>query len=77
MHDIKKEFEFYVANKAEFLAKFRDKFIVLKNQTVIGAYDDRMTAIREASQANELGSFLVQHVTDVDEQVRFHSRYAR
>lgn len=55
---------------------FEGKFIVLKNKTVIGVFDDRMEAINETRKTNELGTFLVQHVVDSEEQVRFHSRHS-
>ena len=73
---LKSEFEHYLANKAEFLKRYLGRFIALKDGQVIGAFDDRVEAVRQVSKTHPLGSFLVQHVTESDEQVRFHSRHA-
>jgi len=74
MGDLKREFEFYLANKADFLAKYSGKVVVLKDQEVLGVYDDRLQAVRETMKDHELGSFLVQLVVEGSEEVRFHSR---
>jgi hypothetical protein len=76
MADLKQEFEYYLAHKADFLAKYKGKFIVLKDKQVIGTFDNRLTAIQETMKSHPLGSFLVQHVTESGEQMRFHSRVA-
>lgn len=70
------EFDFYLENKDVFHQQYEGKFIVLKNKVVIGVYTDRMEAINETRKTNELGTFLVQHVVDSEEQIRFHSRFS-
>lgn len=76
MDKLQEEFEYYLNNKKFFHEKYEGKFIVLKNKQVIGVYENRLLAINEARKMHELGTFLVQHVADSDEQIRFHSRYA-
>ena len=74
MADLRREFQFYLAHKAEFMAKHAGRFVALKDQEIIGVFDDRLTAIMETAKAHELGSFLVQQVTEFADQARFHSR---
>ena len=76
MAELKQEFEFYMENKDAFLEKYDGRFIVLKDREVIGVYDDRLKAIQETAKLHALGTFLVQYVTEADDQVRFHSRVA-
>lgn len=76
MADLKAEFQYYQTHKDEFHQKHEGKFIVIKDQKVIGVYENMLSAINETKKAHELGSFLVQHVNKSDEQVRFHSRYS-
>ncbi len=68
------EFEHYLANKEDFASKHGGKWIVIKNQEVIGVYDDQLEAIRGTQKQHELGTFLVQQVMPLVEQARFHSR---
>lgn len=62
MADLKKEFEFYLSNKAYFLRHYRGKFIVLKSCKVQGVHESRLEAIANASKKYRLGTFIVQHV---------------
>lgn len=73
---LKREFDFFLANQAELVKKYNGKFIVIKNQVVIGAYDDQATAVSETKKAHELGTFLVQKVEPGDQSYTqtFHSR---
>ena len=73
MADLKREFEYYRANKADFLKKYEGKFIVIKGQEVLGAFDEQLEAIDETRKAHELGTFLVQHVVE-DDVAFFYSR---
>lgn len=68
--DLKSEFRYYLDNKADFLAKYRDRFVVIKDHKVIGVFDDRLIAINETRKSHDMGTFLVQLVTEKDEQVR-------
>ena len=74
MTTLKQEFEFYLANKGEFLKKYDGKFIVIVDGKVIGVYDDQLEAITETSKLHPPGTFLVQHVSDTGGHARFHSR---
>ena len=70
------EFEFYLSNQDELVEEYDGKYIVIKNESVLGAYDDELTAISETQKAHELGTFLVQKVStgDAEYSQTFHSR---
>lgn len=74
MTDLKNEFQYYLANKETFLRDYENKYIVIKNHKVLGAYSEILDAVEETKKEHELGTFLVQHVTKDEGQVRFHSR---
>lgn len=75
---LKPEFEYFLAHKAELVKAYEGKFVVIKNQRVIGAFDDQPTAVAETQKTHALGTFLVQKVTPGDEAYTqtFHSRVA-
>lgn len=57
------EFKFYLNHQDNLVAKYDGKFVVIKGQTVLGAYDDELTAVSETSKSHEIGTFLVQQVS--------------
>lgn len=57
---LKKEFEHYLENQEAFVNKHNGKYIVIKDLTVIGEYDDELEAVQETSKTHELGTFIVQ-----------------
>lgn len=70
-----KEYEFYQKNKDEFVKKYIGKFIVIKNDKIIGVYDSQVDALKESVKTNDLGTFLIQEIKGNDEPViRFYSR---
>lgn len=73
---IENEFNFYLKNQIELVEKYNGKFIVLKNQSVIGIYDSQSEAYNETVKTEDLGTFLIQHCllgTDSYTQT-FHSQ---
>ncbi len=73
---LKPEFDYYLAHQSELVRQYNGKVIVIKNQEVIGVYDDQQRAISETEKMHSLGTFLVQKVspgTDAYSQT-FHSR---
>ena len=79
MYDaLKQEFEYYLEHQKEMVEQYDGKFIVIKDKTVIGVYDQELEAIKETTKEHELGTFLVQKIeagTDAHTQT-FHSRVA-
>lgn len=57
---LEKEFNYYLDNQDELVKKYNGKFIVIKNQKVIGDYSTELEAIKKTSQKEKLGTFLIQ-----------------
>jgi len=75
---LQKEFRFYIENQEDLVKKYNGKFVVIKDQNIIGAYHDELEAIKKTSEEHELGTFLVQKCepgTNSYTQT-FHSRVA-
>ena len=70
------EFEFYLSHQDEMVRKYDGKYIVIKNGNVLGVYDDALGAVTETQNSYELGTFLVQKVSEGDAEYSqtFHSR---
>ncbi len=73
---LQQEFRFYIEHQDEMVKKYNGKFIVIKDEIVLGAFDDELTAVTETRKAHELGTFLVQRVSpgDAAYSQTFHSR---
>lgn len=78
MSSLTESFNFYLANQADFVQRHNGKVIVIKDNQVIGVFDDEITAVNETQKKHEIGTFLVQKVgpgSDLYTQT-FHSRVA-
>ncbi len=75
---LEQDFQYYKDHQAEFVEKYDGKFIVLKNQAVIGVYENEIQAYEETKKAEKLGTFLIQHVSAGEEGYTqtFYSRVA-
>jgi len=73
---LEKEYKYYEEHKKELLEKYKDRFIVIVNQKVISDYSSREEALSKTVEIYELGKFLIQKITDQEEEIiqRFHSR---
>jgi hypothetical protein len=73
---LEREFDYFLANQEELVRQYRGKFVVIKDQKVIGVYDSELEAIEETSKAHELGTFLVQPAEPGSESYTqvYHSR---
>lgn len=75
---LEKEFEYYIAHQAELVQKYNGKILVIKDQKVIGVFENELEAINETSKTHQVGTFLV-HKCEPGEQnytMTFHSRVA-
>lgn len=73
---LEKEFNYYVKNQAELAKKYNGKYIVIKNQEVIGVFESEIEAVEKTSANHELGTFLVQKCEPGKESYTqtYHSR---
>ena len=73
---LQKEFQYYLDHQDEMVEQYDGKFVVIKDEAVLAAYDDELGAITETQKSHRLGTFLVQFVsrgTSAYTQT-FHSR---
>ena len=73
---LESEFRYYLEHQAALAEKHDGKFLVIKDQKVIGTYDDEEEAIKTTSREHELGTFLVQKCSSDPDSViyTYHSR---
>ena len=76
MEALEKEFTYYTTHQKELVKKYEGKYLVIKNEQVIGVYGTREEAIQEAMKDHKLGTFLVQYVQEGERNISqtFHSR---
>lgn len=73
---LEQEFKYYLDNQTELVEKYNNKFIAIKNQKVIGAYNSHGEALEQTSKAEKIGTFIIQHCIPGTEGYTqtFHSR---
>ena len=64
---LKKEFDYYRAHQDEMVAKYDGKVIAIKDGEVVGVFENDLSAVTETRKTHELGTFLVQRVSEGDE----------
>ncbi|MEI8200761.1 MAG: hypothetical protein WCG21_11925 [Eubacteriales bacterium] len=60
MGNLQEEFNYFEKNKESLIDKYQGKYIVIKNNEVLGAYNDTLSAINKTRETEALGTFLVQ-----------------
>lgn len=70
------EFEWFKKNHKELYEQYPNRYIVIKDKSIKGAYDSFEDALKFASEEFELGTFLVQYCSEGEEGYtqKFHSR---
>lgn len=73
---LEKEFQYYLDNQDDLVKIYNNKFIVIKNQTVINSFDSELDAFIVTSKEHEPGTFLIQYCEPGDESYTqsYHSR---
>lgn len=76
MPQLDKEFKFYLDHQAELVEKFNGKFLVIKDEEVIGVYDSENAAYFETEKIHPAGTFLIQFCEAGDKSYTqtYHSR---
>lgn len=64
MSDLNNEYQFYLSNQDELIKEYNDKVIVIKNQEVVGSFDNEEQAYFFAKEKFELGTFLIQRCSE-------------
>lgn len=73
---LEKEFQYYLANQSELAQKYNGKFVVIKGESVIGAYNSEADAYFITLKTEPIGTFLIQFCSSSTEShsQTFHSR---
>lgn len=58
--DRKRDFDFFIENYEKLYQKYGHKFLVIRNQEILGSYDSELSAINITSEKYPIGSFIVQ-----------------
>lgn len=67
---IAEEYNWYKENKSNLLTKFKDKYIVIKDNKVIGSYNTEANAyIESVENSHKVGTFLIQKVSVDDASI--------
>lgn len=76
MSELEKEFQFFKEHQNELVEKYIGRFIVIKDQEIIGDYDTELEALENSKEDHELGTFLIQHCLPGEDTYTqtFHSR---
>jgi hypothetical protein len=71
-----KEFKYFVDHQDELVKKYEGRFIVIVDESVVGAYSSDAEAYVEATKTRKPGTFLIQHCIPGATAYRqsFHSR---
>ena len=59
----KTDFDFFTSNYQELYTKYGHKFLAIKNETILGAYDSVPEAIEHLSTTHEIGTYIIQECT--------------
>lgn len=59
---LKPAFDWFLAHQDELVAQYRGRWVAIKDEKVLGDYEDQASAVAETSKAHEVGTFLVQKV---------------
>ena len=73
---LENDFKFYIEHQDELVKKYNGKYLVIKDQQIIGIFDTEIEAIKQTSKDHELGTFLVQKCEPGSESYTqtYHSR---
>ena len=65
------ERQYYVDHLAELLGQYRGRFVVIKDTSVVGAFDTMDEALREGARRFGLQSFLARRVEETLPELTF------
>jgi len=57
---LEKEFQYFLDNQADLFKQFPYQYLALKDQKVIGVYDNKIDAYFQTQEQHEVDSFLIQ-----------------
>jgi ABC-type phosphate/phosphonate transport system ATPase subunit len=78
MSDLKKSFDYYLANQEELARKYSDKILGIHDGEVVGVYNSKVEALEDMQERFAAGTFIVQECTsgEAKRTMTFRSRVA-
>ncbi len=75
---LRKALDWYIKNQVELVEKYEGKFVVIKDDQLLGIYDNELTAFETTRKEHAPGSFIVKKCEAGRESYvqKFHSRVA-
>lgn len=64
------DFDFFINNYKDLYKQYGHKFLAIKNEKVLGAYDSVPDAITQLSNEYEIGTYIIQECTGDDSAYR-------
>jgi hypothetical protein len=73
---LEKELRYFQEHQDELVEEYYGRFIVIKNQEVIGDYSSELEAYEDTKEEHESGTFLIQHCMPGEDvyTTAYHSR---
>ncbi|MBO4293410.1 MAG: hypothetical protein J5881_03370 [Clostridia bacterium] len=68
-----KNYEYYILNKKELCKKYLNRYLIIKDESVVGAYETFEEALKEAKNI-EAGTYIIQKCEKDEEVQIFHTR---
>lgn len=72
MADLKILFQWYLDNQSQLVERYNGKYLVIKDNQVVDAYDDERTAYFDAEAKYGLGNFIIQLCTPGEKDYTQH-----
>lgn len=70
-----KDYQYFIDNKKKLLKEYPNKYVVIKGNVVIGAFEDRVEAFTETTKSHKEGTFIIQRAVPESTNTQvFHSR---
>lgn len=60
------DFQFYVNNREALYKQYAECVLIISHGEVLGKFDDKYTAVTETMKTRDLGTFIVQSLSDSD-----------
>ena len=73
---LEKEYNYFLKNRQSLLNDYKNQFIVIVGEHVVGSYPTQEDALKDASSKHQIGTFLIQKVSESEDDTtqRFFSR---
>ena len=70
-----KDYDYFISNLPDLYAEYGHCFLAIKNQRIIGVFDDFKTAYEETIRNEKLGTFIIQECVDDPGKLVHHLQF--